>query len=149
MIKKGKKKITELAIICTMLVVMALPVFAASSSWGFSMGVDGRVIDGSSNGVYHKLSAGKVNISGKVKTVSSKALTSGTNDVYIALYNKTSGNFFGTVSVTPSAYINGEVSFSNTFATAVGGGTNYYLVIYRLETDGKALKGYDGVLANK
>ena len=93
------------------------------SNWGFSMNWDGRYVNGANNGVYHSL---------------------GPYKVYIELLNKTSGNSFGEISVIPKA--EALKYFSGTFSS-VGGGTKYYLVAYRTESDGRRIEA-DGTLKN-
>lgn len=117
-------------LVCVLLVgVIALPVFAKSSSWNFEMNYKCRVVDGAKNKKFHSLDKRKAKISGKVwpGKVCPGATTPRT--LYFELHNKTSGNKFGTVSVTPYAKKDKSKSFSCTYSKSVGGGTKYYLYI--------------------
>lgn len=136
-------------LVCVLLVgVIALPVFAKSSSWNFEMNYKCRVVDGAKNKKFHSLDKGKAKISGKVWP--GKVCPGATipRTLYFELHNKTSGNKFGTVSVTPYAKKDKSKSFSCTYSKSVGGGTKYYLYIFRAEADGRTIQG-TGTLANK
>ena len=50
--------------------VVTVPTYAITFSW--SMSTNGRLVDGSKNGVYHKLSYGHVKIKGSIHTYSNK-----------------------------------------------------------------------------
>ena len=63
--------------------------------------------------------------------------------VYIELLNKTSGNSFGEISVIPKA--DALKYFSGTFSSV--GGTKYYFVAYRTESDGQRIEA-DETLKN-
>lgn len=126
------------------LLISSIFVFALSSSWGFKMGSDGSYINGNNNKVYHSLAKGGVSITGIVKNSYSVLGATGPNQLTFVLMNRTSGNSFGKVYVTPKA--GGSKSFSGTFSS-VGGGTTYYLVIYRANSDGRELVG-SGTLKN-
>lgn len=75
-------------------IITILPVYAASSEWAFSMNYDGRYVNGSNNGVYHKLSKGGVKLSGTVENTYSRPGALGPYTIYIELLNKNSGNSF-------------------------------------------------------
>ena len=145
MLKMVKNKyIYCIVIILLSLIIAILPIYAASSGWSFSMDWDGRYVNGSNNGVYHTLNQGGVQITGTVSNTYSRPGALGPYKLYFELLNKTSGNSFGRVTVTPTA--NGTKNFSGTFSS-VGGGTKYYLVIYRTESDGRKITG-SGTLKN-
>jgi len=126
------------------LLISSVFVYALSSSWGFTMGYDGCYLNGSKNNVYHSLAKGGVSISGTIRNTYSQPGATGPNQLTFVLMNKTSGNSFGKVTVTPVA--NGFKTFAGTFSS-VGGGTSYYLVIYRANPDGRTLVG-SGTLKN-
>lgn len=89
-------------LVCVLLVgVIALPVFAKSSSWNFEMNYKCRVVDGAKNKKFHSLDKGKAKISGKVWPGKVRPGATTPRTLYFELHNKTSGNKFGTVSVTP------------------------------------------------
>ena len=143
-----KNVVTSLVVCLSLLTIAAIPVMAATSSWSMIMGTNGRIIDGSKNSVYHELDAGTAKITGTIKTISNTGLSGETNTLYISLYNKSSGSCYGTVSVKPSAVVNGTVSVSGTFSENVVAGKKYYLKIYRANSDGTYLNG-SGTLKNK
>lgn len=147
--KKMKRIFTKGLVITFILSIMLTPVYAVSSEWSMTMSSEGRIVDGSKNGVYHKLDKGKVCISGTMKTIDNKSIKGGVNKVHITLYNKTTGNYFGDVTVTPSEEIGGKVSISGTYEESVGGGTKYYLYVWRGGSDGTALNVNKGTLKNK
>lgn len=49
----------------------------------------------------------------------------------------------------PSEEIGGKVSISGTYEESVGGGTKYYLYVWRGGSDGTALNVNKGTLKNK
>ena len=147
------KKLRNIVRVSMLVVILALvtivPVLAATSNWKFSMSTGGCEVNGKKNGVFHKLSKGKIAINGDIYTHSNaNGNGSSTNYLNFALYNKTTGNYFGTVKAKPSGYAHGTKKISGTFSKAVGGGTKYYLVIYRGNGDGTKLSG-SGKLKNK
>ncbi len=147
---KDFKKYLKVSILAGIIsIIVLIPVYAATSSWKFSMSTGGCEVNGKKNGVFHKLSKGKVGISGEVYTHSNANGNGGpTNYLNFSLYNKTTGNYFGNVKVKPSGYAFGTKKISGTYSKAVGGGTKYYLVIYRSNSDGTKLSG-SGKLKNK
>lgn len=135
-----KKIISKVVIGMFILGIMVTPIYAASSSWGFTMSTNGRVVDGGKNGAFHTLKKGKVKISGNIHTNSVRYGNGlSTNQLNFELYNKTTGNCFGNVKVRPSGYAFSSVDFSGKYDKAVGGGTKYYLYIWRGESDGTGL----------
>lgn len=143
-----KKHIGEMSIILAIICLISMmPVYAASSSFWFEMNTNGRVINGSDNGAYHSLDKGVVSISGTATTNASQNLNGNSNTVYVQLLNKTSGNSFGTVTFKPSASLGDKVHFSGTYSS-VGGGSKYYLMIYRNQSDGLGFTG-SGTLKNQ
>lgn len=125
-------------LILSMFFIGSLTVLAKSSSVSFTMNWDGRYINGKNNGVYHSLSAGGVQIRGTIENTYTRPGAVGPNTITIELWNKTTGNYFGSVKVTPKA--NSRKSFSGTFSS-VGGGNKYYLIIYRANADGRRMVG--------
>lgn len=133
----GKKIACKTVVIMFIMFVITVPVYAYSTNWAMEMSTNGRIVDGEKNGAFHKLDAGKVSINGTIFT-HSNANGNGqpTNKLHFSLYNKTSGNYFGSIDAKPSGYAYGEVDFSGTYEESVGGGTKYYLYIWRSESDG-------------
>lgn len=140
-----KQKVFSFFIVGLLLVSFAIPAYAATSSYSFTMSF--RVVDGSANKEFHKLDKGSVSISGSHRVSSSG---DGARDTPLQLNyqlcNKTSGNCFGTVKATPRA--DGTRTYVNGTYSGLGGGTNYYLFIYRNGTDGHTISG-SGTLSNK
>lgn len=139
-----KQKVFSFFIVGLLLVSFAIPAYAATSSYSFSMSF--RVVDGSANKEFHKLDKGSVSISGTHRVSSSGDGAYSPLQLNYQLCNKTSGNCFGTVKATPRA--DGKSSIVSGTYSGLGGGTNYYLLIYRNGTDGHTISG-SGKLANK
>lgn len=146
-LSKSKRIVIYLLLAFMFLGLLAMPVLAKSSSWSMKLSYKCRVVDGSANGKYHSLSAGYAKINGSVypSYVAPGATTPQT--LTFQLKNKTSGNSFGRVTVTPYAKKNKAKSFSSKYDKKVGGGTKYYLFIYRGVEDGRTIIG-NGTLAN-
>lgn len=142
--EKIVRKSISMLVFLAITVITILPIYATSSNWGFSMNWDGRYVNGANNGVYHSLEKGGVQLSGTIENTYSRPGALGPYKVYIELLNKTSGNSFGEISVIPKA--DALKYFSGTFSS-VGGGTKYYLVAYRTESDGRRIEA-DGTLKN-
>lgn len=81
--------------------------------------------------------------SGSLLMNETKAVTSGYS-YKVTVDASVSGNSFGEISVIPKA--DALKYFSGTFSS-VGGGTKYYLVAYRTESDGRRIEA-DGTLKN-
>jgi len=61
MVQKRYLSVIIILIVCC---VCLLPSFANTSSWSFTM--DYRYVNGAENGIYHKMDAGEMSISGKI-----------------------------------------------------------------------------------
>lgn len=122
-----------------------LTSYAASSNFSFTMYTNGRVIDGSANGVYHSLRSGTPSISGTLTTTGIQQNVSYSNTLYIQLYSKSTGKSYGNVTVKPSTRYNGVASISGSYSRVPAG--SYYLYIYRVESDGLSYQGR-GTLSN-
>lgn len=123
-----------------LLLTMAIPVFAKSNSFQFTMA--NRVVDGSLNGTYHSLDGGTYpSISGSMRQSGGTTSTSQRNTIYVELRNKTSGNSFGSVTLGKPTLDGKATSFSGTFSKKTGGGSKYYLIVYRIESDGRTMAG--------
>lgn len=136
-----KRKIFTAIIASTLLVTMSIPTFAKSSEFKFTL--EHRVVDGSKNGVYHALSGGTYpSISGTMRQTGGVTETDLRNNIYVELRNKTSGNSFGSVWLGRPSTDGTSISFSDTFSERkTGGGTKYYLIVYRAESDGRIMEG--------
>lgn len=138
-----KAKILSLVFILMFTMVMAIPTLAASNSYSYTMNF--RVVDGSANGKFFNLSQGDAWIEGYQRQYSSDPGAVGPNTIHYQLYNKTSGNSFG--DVTSFAPTDGSNrSFSGKY-TGLGGGTSYYLFIWKAADDGRNVDGV-GTVSN-
>ena len=91
-----KSKIYTILLFSLLFTIMSIPAFAATSKFDFTM--KHRVVNGKTNGEYHTLSGGKrPTISGSMYQTGGTTNT-GTNEIFVELVNKTSGNSFGSVS---------------------------------------------------
>lgn len=144
---KMMKKIlvTMISVVFVMIMTM-MPVFAASSNYGFELPPLSRVVDGCDNGVFHPLDNGGVKITGSIYIASKLPGALAPETIHISLYNKTTGNYFGQVTVTPYSQTYKVKNFSGTF-NSVGGGTKYYLRAYRAVEDGNEVH-CNGTLKN-
>lgn len=138
-----KRLFTMSLVIMFIFTTIAPSVFAASNSYSFTM--KHRVVDGSASGKYMKLKKGKATISGSHYQSEERYGAVGPNEVHYTLYNKTSGNSFGTITSTAPTNGNSQ-SYSGTFS-GLGGGTKYYLLIYKVYEDGRTVKG-SGTVSN-
>ncbi|WP_079707688.1 hypothetical protein [Paraliobacillus ryukyuensis] len=129
-----KTKIFTFFTVAVLLSSFALPAFASSSAYSFTM--EFRVVNGKNNGIYHSLSSGSPTISGSTSVVSSKP---GAFDPYDIKYTLYKDNFFGD---TGYGTVNGGVDkyFTGTF-DEVDGGDDYYLLIWRTNDDGNIVEG--------
>lgn len=137
-----KTKLFSFFTVALLFVVTAVPALAASGNYGFTMSL--RVVDGSENGQFYTLNKGSATIKGTHAVVSSLPGALGPNPINYQLYNKTSGNSFGIVKATPLA--NGERTTVSGTYTGLGGGTSYYLYIWRTD-DGRTVNG-SGTISN-
>jgi hypothetical protein len=127
-----------------LLSIMSIPVFAKSS--GFDFTLKHRVVNGSKNGEYHSLAGGtKPLISGSMEQTGGSTVNNLSNTIYAELLNKTSGNSFGVVTLGKPSKTGKKTSFSGRFTKKTGGGTKYYLIIYRTSSDGRVMSG-SGIL---
>lgn len=122
-----KNKIRGILLIAT-ICLFTLSATAASSSFSFTMNTDGRVIDGSANGIYHTLGSGTPAISGTLTTTGVQQNQTSSNTLYIQLYSKSTGKSYGTVKVTPSKTYKGTATISGSYSSVTSG--QYYLFIY-------------------
>lgn len=136
-----KRKIFSLCVAMLLLLTMSIPVLAKSSSFSFELAHS--IVDGSENNKYHTLDGGTYpKISGSMRQIGGSTVGAGTNTIYAKLYNKTSGNYFGTVELGKPDPDGWATSFSGTFNNKkTGGGSKYYLVIYRTNSDGRIMYG--------
>ncbi|MEI3611086.1 hypothetical protein [Pseudogracilibacillus sp. SO30301A] len=138
-----KNKLFSICLVVIFSVMVATPVLAASNSYSFTMAH--RVVDGGKNGQFMRLSKGSASISGSHYQSLAQSGATGPNSVRYTLYNKTSGNSFGTVTSTPTT--DGKrKSFSGSYS-GLGGGTKYYLLIWKTYEDGRTIKG-SGTVSN-
>ncbi len=136
-----KRKIFTTIIIVLLLFTMSVPTFAKSNAFEFTL--SNRVVDGSQNGKYHSLDGGTyASISGSMIQTGGSTVNDSKYTIYAELCNKTSGNSFGVVTLgKPTGDIT-KTTFSGTFSKRkTGGGTKYYLIIYRGESDGRTMSG--------
>lgn len=136
-----KGKIFSLLTVIVVIAVMAMPTFASSSNFSFVM--KHRVVDGSKNGEYHSLNGGTYpTLSGEMYQDGGFLYNNNLrNNVYVELRNKTSGNSFGAVNLGRPTLDGSSVDFSETFSKKTGGGSKYYLIVYRIADDGRVMRG--------
>lgn len=136
-----KGKIFSLLTVIVVIAVMAMPTFASSSNFSFVM--KHRVVDGSKNGEYHSLNGGTYpTLSGEMYQDGGFLYNNNLrNNVYVELRNKTSGNSFGAVDLGRPTLDGSSVDFSETFSKKTGGGSKYYLIVYRIADDGRVMRG--------
>lgn len=128
------------------ILVMASPALANSSSWYFYENRDGRVVDGSKNGIYHTLTAGTLTISGSIWTA---AIYPGSTSVQGITIEVRKPAFLGSTTICstgpyyPSANNIGK-SYAVTVSKncgGVGAASDYYLYVWRSNTDGREVEG--------
>lgn len=135
-----KTKLISIGIATLLAATMCIPVFATSSSFGFTM--SNRVVDGSENGAYHSLAGGTYpSISGSMIQVGGQTQSPDACTIYATLLNKTSGNSFGTVTLGRPDLNGHATDFSGRFSKKTGGGSKYYLIVYRNQSDGRVMSG--------
>lgn len=135
-----KNKIFTILTIGVLLVTMSIPALAKSNSFDFTMKY--RVVDGSTNKEYHSLKGGTYpSISGSMRQSGGTTNTTLRNKIYAELCNKTSGNSFGSVTLGRPTLDGKATGFSGKFDKKTGGGSKYYLIIYRTESDGRIMTG--------
>lgn len=130
--------------------IFSLPLFVEAASTGYSFTMDNRVVDGSVTGKYHKLSSGSAYLTGSQYIYSTdKGYSKQPNPIGYELRNKTTRNSFGSFSkAVPSRSSAYPTKISKTkFSKTVGGGTNYYLIIWKSDNDGNNVKG-SGTVSN-
>ena len=137
-----KTKLLSICISLCMLLVMMLPVYAASSigSWEFDMQY--TLVDGNKNKEYHELDEGEMSLSGGVYAYSKDTLRSTKpNKIYFAVRESRSGidRSVGTTSVIPSLVLDKKVTVKGAWGEQKAG--KYYLQIYKLDDDGWNIKG--------
>ncbi|KPN14811.1 hypothetical protein AKG37_07040 [Bacillus australimaris] len=132
-----KSRVFSVVMLVLFSFVMVVPTFAKTNQYSFTM--EKRAVNGSDLGKYYTLSKGSAKISGSQWQSKKLPNAKGPNLVYYELRNKTTGNSFGTVTSRPNA--NGSSNkVSGTFK-GLGGGNKYYLFVYKIEIDGRHLKG--------
>ncbi|MBC1372111.1 hypothetical protein HB847_06975 [Listeria booriae] len=130
--------------------VFSLPLLVEAASTSYSFTMDNRVVDGSVTGKYHKLSSGNAYLTGSQYVYSTDSgYAKNPLAIGYELRNKTTrnsfGSFFKAVPSRSSAY---PTKISKTkFSKSVGGGTNYYLIIWKGSNDGNNVKG-SGTVSN-
>ncbi|MBZ5215433.1 hypothetical protein HU186_13945 [Bacillus paralicheniformis] len=140
--KKMKTHIFSVAILGLLSLVMAIPTLAASKNYSFTM--EYRVVNGATHGKFFTLKAGKAKISGKQWQFKADPYAVGPNNVHYELKNKTTGNSFGQVVSKPYAENEKDKKVSGTYS-GLGGGNRYYLMIWKVEDDGRDIKGNGSV----
>lgn len=139
-----KTKLFSVSVICILSIIIAMPSFAFAATNAYSFTMNLRIVDWSKNGQYFKLNKGTAKLSGTHYQYSSDPSPVGPNPITYQLWNKTSGNSFGTIKATPNK--NGTSSSVSGSYSGLGGGTKYYLQIFRVD-DGRNIKG-SGKISN-
>lgn len=139
-----QKRCLSVIIILIVCCVCLLPSFANTSSWSFTM--DYRYVNGAENGIYHKMDAGKMSISGKIWIYSKDSWFGKTpNRIKYEVWKSSFGldENVGKGDVIPQLPEGTEVEFSKSFGEQKSG--QYYLVFYKIDDDGYNIKG-SGIL---
>ncbi|NOK64352.1 MAG: hypothetical protein GFH27_549431n40 [Chloroflexi bacterium AL-W] len=125
--------------------MMASPVLAHSESWYFYQGLNGRVVDGSVNGIIRNLPAGVLTISGEVWTTNIAPGPTGVQPHTIEVHKKKliGSDKICAPKIYPPANDIGQrhaVSFSKDCGT-IEASSEYYLYIWRTVIDGREVEG--------
>ena len=134
------KKIIGGLFLVLILTICALPVFANTSSWNFTM--DLEKLDGEKNKVYHSMNSGDLIISGDVWTYSTDhGPAKNPVAVRIWIYQSVKGidRNVGSVMVTPTNKLNQKIHFEKLFRKQQSG--KYYFYIFKLKNDCWNVKG--------
>ncbi|KLU63100.1 hypothetical protein CEB3_c05200 [Peptococcaceae bacterium CEB3] len=139
-----KKFVIRLVTVIFALLIMVQPAFAATSSgYSWNMPYPGYVVNGKANGVLHNLPAGTLVDSGQLCEYAELQGAVGPYDINIAVYKE--GILWDTEvssqTVTPSATLNQNVSYSHNAGTISAG--TYYVFISKVNgaTDGWSTEG--------
>ncbi|MEB2270548.1 hypothetical protein LAV33_09705 [Bacillus safensis] len=116
---------------------MVVPTFAKTNYYDFTM--EYRAVNGADKKRFYELNKGPAKISGEQWELSKLPNANGPNTVYYELRNKSTGKDYGTVTSRPRA--DGKVNKVSGKYTGIGGGNKYYLFIYKIERDGRTIKG--------
>lgn len=133
----SKNNITTVFVLVIIALMMTAPVLANSSRWQFTGTVWGEVVDGKANGVLHYMTAGNLTNSGSLQ-------------IYQQSSYPTVEPWY--VEVRKDAFFNPLICKSNAITPTTSGKSftvncgsissgNYYLRIYRDQTDGRAVAG--------
>ena len=143
-----RNKIVTAIFLSLAILIMSTPALANSSSWSFTSTVEGMVLDGSKNGVFHTMTAGTLTNSGSIYVASAQPCCSTTNPaswtITVKKYNwPLFDSTICSVTVTPSKMVGSQykVSFTKNCGTIAAG--KYYLYITRGggSTDGRQVVG--------
>lgn len=134
----SKKKFAVLLLLALLIFTCFSTIaFAASSDYSFVM--YNRVVDGSSQGIYHTLDQGNVYISGLHYEISTDpwAVNNGYNSIYYALVRERFGPDYKCGSASFEIYEHP----SGLIGVADMDSSNYYLEIFKIEDDGHNIMG--------
>ena len=137
---------------CTLAIASILASFgavstvahAASNSSSYEFTMNHRIVDGKANNSYHTLSAGAVYINGVHYEYDAGVNPVGPNDIHYALLRDRVGPDVNCGSITCSNYIYP----SGRLGTADKASSKYYLQIFKVEDDGRDVRG-SGTIYNK
>ncbi|MBA3925998.1 hypothetical protein [Listeria rustica] len=148
--RKVSRKVCTGVLILLFVSIFSLPLIVKAASTGYSFTMDKRVVDGSVTGKYHKLSKGNAYLTGSQYIYSAdKGYSKKANAIGYELRNKTTRNSFGSFSKALSSRSSTyPTKISKTrFSKTVGGGTQYYLIMWKNDDDGNNVKG-SGTVSN-
>jgi hypothetical protein len=139
-----KSRIITTAAITFMMLIMASPALANSSSWYFYMDRNGYAVDGQKNGIYHHLTAGTLTLSGKVWTAAIAPGATTVRPVTIEVWKDgivdskvcSAGPYYTSANNTGQSY---AVTVSKNCGSISD--SDYHLFIWRSASDGRDIEG--------
>jgi len=140
-----KSNLAILLPIIFLVIVFAIPIYAASHSFSFDMQF--REVNGSKNGRYYSFDAGNITIKGEARHYAVPSGSTPKSNVSINVYQKRSlwaDRSLGMHKIPLSTKVTDGftpwVSFSKTYTNQPKG--KYYIVVSRPVEDGACVRGY-------
>ncbi|MDR1136619.1 MAG: hypothetical protein LBL49_10700 [Clostridiales Family XIII bacterium] len=138
-----KQKILSAIVVVILCFTFTITAFAASSSYDFTMSQ--RYVSGADHGIYHNLAAGAAKISGYQNVTANTAAPAPIPGIVrYALYKEQIG-IDPEIGIVSGGNSTGDVG--GTFSSSVTASSNYYLIVYKADTDGWLVTGY-GTIRN-
>lgn len=129
------------------MLIMATPALANTSSWYFLAYYDGRVVNGKKNGVYHEMTAGALTISGTITTTAVYGNPSKAEPWYFEVRRWDNNKKVCTAGPIPVPLWWNQTQSSRKSCGSIPAG-KYYLVIWRADADDREVTG-SGSLVTK